>query len=132
VSGEGDNVEAEVFLDARGILRVSYSQGVRVGIRNVRSIIERHKQLAAGRKVPVLVDSRHTLSMSLEARRAARAEEVVRVTSRMAIIVDGPISVVIGHFFLRVAPPRYPTRLFTDPAEAEAWLLRGDPPGSSA
>jgi hypothetical protein len=42
--------------------------------------------------------------------------------SAVALIVDTPLSRVLGNFFLAVNKPLYPTRLFDNEASALAWL----------
>lgn len=120
---EGGHERAQVFLDPRGILRIVHPPGARVELDDVLWIRARHQQLAGSRKIPVLVDTRQMRAMSLAARRAAAGIEIARITSRCVLLVDGPVSALIGNFFMRVARPGYPTRLFTDVEAAEAWLL---------
>lgn len=130
--GEGVHEHAQVFLDPRGIFRVSYSHGSRIELDDVLWIRARHQQVAGPRKIPVLVDARNVRSMSLTARRAAAGPEIARITSRLVVIVGGPVSAVIGNFFTRVARPSYPTRLFTEVDAAEAWLLESSPTSSAS
>jgi len=120
---EGVRERAQVFLDPRGIFRIIHPPGARVELEDVLWIRARHQQAAGSRKIPVLVDARSIRAMSLTARRAAAGAEIARVTSRCVILVGGPVSALIGNFFMKVARPPYPTRLFTDVEAAEAWLL---------
>ena len=120
---EGGHERAQVFLDPRGIFRIIHPPGAHVELEDVLWIRARHQQVAGSRKIPVLVDTRHMRAMSLTARRAAAAPETARVTSRCGLLVGGPVSALIGNFFMKVARPAYPTRLFTDVEAAEAWLL---------
>lgn len=113
----------QVFLDGRGILRIIHLRGSQLELDDVLWIRTRHLELAGTRKIPVLVDARNIRSMSLAARRAAAGPDIARITSRLAALVGGPVSAVIGNFFMRVARPPYPARLFTDLEPAEAWLL---------
>jgi hypothetical protein len=122
---------ATVVLDQRGILRVTYVREARVELEDILKIRALHEKLAGGRRIPVLVDARRVRSMSLKARRAAAGPEVARITSRSVVLVGGPVSAVIGNFFLRVARPKYPTRLFTDIDAAERWLLEPAPAPSA-
>jgi len=120
---EGAHEPAQVFLDPRGIFRIIHPPGARVELDDVLWIRARHQQAAGSRKIPVLVDARQVRAMSLAARRAAAGVEIARITSRCVVLVGGPVSALIGNFFMQVARPAYPTRLFTDVEAAEAWLL---------
>jgi len=130
--GEGVHERAQVFLDPRGIFRISYSPGSRIELDDVKWIRARHQQAAGARKIPVLVDARNVRSMSLAARRAAAGPEIARITSRLVVLVGGPVSAVIGNFFMRVARPPYPVRLLTEVEAAEAWLLESSPTSSAS
>ena len=114
---------AQVFLDGRGILRIIHPRGSQIELDDVLWIRMRHLELAGMKKIPVLVDARDARAMSLAARRAAAGPDIARNTSHLAVLVGGPVSAVIGNFFMRVARPPYPARLFTDLEAAEAWLL---------
>lgn len=114
---------AQVRLDARGIFRIVYQYGRRIELDDVLWIRTRHQHAAGAARIPVLVDVRNIRAMSLTARRAAAGAEIARITSRMAVLVEGPVSAVIGNFFIRVTRPPYPVRLFTNVEAAEAWLL---------
>ena len=78
--------------------------------------------MPGGRRGPLLVDLRGTAAASREARAYFAGPETAKVVSAVALLVGSPISSVIGNFFLRLNQPRYPTRLFTDEAEALPWL----------
>lgn len=58
--------------------------------------------------------------------RGARAffagEEYMRLCSQTALVVGSPVSRVIGNFFVGLNRPRYPYRIFDDPALATEWL----------
>lgn len=129
---DGAYERAQVFLDPRGIFRIIHPRGSRIDLDDVLWIRTRHQQIAGSKKLPVLVDARNVRSMSLTARRAAAGPDIARITSRMVVLVGGPVSAVIGNFFMRVARPPYPTRLFTDLEAAEAWLLEPSPTAASA
>jgi hypothetical protein len=116
-----------MFVDARGILRIIHGQGSRVGLREIEAIQARYATFAAGRKLLVFVDARGLVTVTLEARRFAAGEGIASLTERMAVLVGGPVSRTIGSFFLRVAQPAYPLRLFTEVAAADGWLLDASP-----
>jgi hypothetical protein len=59
--------------------------------------------------------------------RAAReyfvSDEAVANYSAVAILVQSPVSRVIGTFFMKLSQHQVPTRLFTDRDEAERFLV---------
>lgn len=48
------------------------------------------------------------------------------LVAAMAILVDSPVTRVVANFFVRVATPPYPVRLFTSTADAVQWLTEQD------
>jgi len=45
-----------------------------------------------------------------------------RGTRAAAILIDGPVTVVLGNFFVRLSRPPYAVRLFKVEGEARTWL----------
>lgn len=76
----------------------------------------------------LLVESRHIGSMSAGARRAYAGPLAHRALA-VAIVLESPLSRVIGNFFITLSKPRYPTKLFTSIEAAEQWLARFAPRG---
>lgn len=85
-------------------------------------VVRAHVAVAAGRKLRTLVDARRIAATDRGTRQLAAGAAIGAVTLRMAVLVGDPLSRTLGNFFLRVARPAYPTRLFTDEAGARRWL----------
>jgi len=112
----------EVTMGEDGIVRIVNPPGQRLGVAEINYMMAEQRRLGEGRKVPVLIDGRGVVSMSKEARQIGASPEYAGLTSRMAIVVGGPVSAMIGTFFFRVARPSFPVRLFSDFESALAWL----------
>lgn len=102
----------------QGVAVVRFDAGVSVDGDEMRRIMTAQAELGAAL---VLVDARPVKDMSREAQELS-ATQGVSGTVAVAILVDGPVSVVLGNFFLRLQRPPYATRLFRDEAEARQWL----------
>lgn len=111
---------AELSFDG-GIFRVVIDEGAVVAAEDVRAWIDAQLRTVPG-CVPVLVDTTRIRAMTREAQEATVTKDLVGRTSRVAVLVGSPVSVMIGNFFLILARPSYPARLFTSEAEARAWL----------
>lgn len=74
------------------------------------------------RAAPVLVDARRVRSMSREAQGLTVSAAERPYPDCLAILMDGPVSVVLGNFFMVFVKPPYPTKLFRDEGVARAWL----------
>lgn len=80
-------------------------------------------ELVGDRRAPVMVDLRGIQSQSAEARSVFAGPDAFRVSIAVALLIGSPISRVVGNFYLGFNKPLTPSRLFTDPADARAWLL---------
>ena len=87
-----------------------------------RKIMEIYKGLAEGQPILVYADVRGLATATSDSRQIAVSDEFREVIKAMAVLIDSPLSRVIANFFTRVSKPPYPTRVFTDEAEALAWL----------
>jgi hypothetical protein len=121
-SGDG-NVEhtpvaiADVSIESDGTLVVRFRPQARaVGEQGA------HAAAAGGRKRRTLVDARGVAATDRATRQLAAGPLLEAVTSRMAVLVGNPVSRTLGNFFLRVARPAYPTRIFSDEGAARRWL----------
>lgn len=79
-------------------------------------------KLVAGRPTPVVVDLRPVRSQSAEARAAFAGAEATKVTLACALVIESPLSRVLGNFYLGFNRPQSPTRLFNSVEDAERWL----------
>ncbi|MEA2662691.1 MAG: hypothetical protein QOH08_2263 [Chloroflexota bacterium] len=101
------------------IVRVEWARGTECGLEEARQVTEGIATVAGHTPVPVLVDVRSMKSTSRQAREHFGATPTV---TAIAFLVGSPLSRVIASFFMSLNRPAVPTRLFTDPAEAMAWL----------
>lgn len=75
-----------------------------------------------GHPLPFLMDIRKARGITREARSMFASAEAATLFAATALLVGSPLSRALGNFFLGLNKPQMPTRLFTDEAEALAWL----------
>ena len=102
----------------RGRARAGYDED----LEGARALIAHMRAIGGGRPLPLLMDIREGRSITREARAYLASAEAAEVLSRGAIVVASSTSQVIGNFFIRLARPLRPTRLFHDEVSALAWL----------
>jgi hypothetical protein len=78
--------------------------------------------LTGGQRSPVLVDLRPIRSQTAEARAYFAGPAATAITLAVALVIESPLSRVLGNFFLGFNRPETPARLFTSVDEARAWL----------
>lgn len=112
-----------MVLDDDDIVRVTVREGAHIDAPEIRAFLDARMQLAPHR-VPILIDQRRIRSMTRAAQEESTRGAEQRPTVCVAILVEGPVTVMIGNFFIIVGRPHYPTRLFASEAEARAWIER--------
>ncbi len=123
--GDVDGVHqssADVFSELDGTVVLRFHSECRLSEAQAAAVAREHVRAARGEKRPVLADVRGLIAADRGSRQVAAGPEVSAITLRMAILVDNPLTRVLGNFFLRVTTPEYPTRIFNDEARARAWL----------
>ena len=83
----------------------------------VNSFIDQTKK-----RYPLLIDSRNIKSMSKEARDYFSVQNRVTSINSFAVVIDSPLSRIIGNFFMGLNKPSVPAKLFTNEEEAIRWL----------
>lgn len=104
------------------VMRATFRSGCHVSGSDARGHMEIMRKMVGVRAVPVLVDMSAIGSQDREARAIYSGDLASTFTRCCALIVASPVARVIGSFFLGFNRPRYPLRLFTSHADAEAWL----------
>ncbi|MEO7989422.1 MAG: STAS/SEC14 domain-containing protein [Chryseolinea sp.] len=74
--------------------------------------------------LPLLCDLTNVVKMEQECRRHFAGPEHAAVFTKCALIVNSPLSKIIGNFFLGANKPLRPTRLFTNVEEGLSWLRK--------
>ena len=128
----GDQPVIVASLEARlGRIDLGEDGIVRTVLRNVaehtldlaREQIEAYRQIGDGKPMLVFADIR---AVTVQADRDARAyyasEDGSRYTKRLALLVGSDLTKMLANFFFRFHKPSYAMRMFTDEAEALAWL----------
>lgn len=96
--------------------------GAEVELADAVENIATTARLTGGRAMPALIDLRAVRAQSAEARAYLAGPEATRVANAVALLIESPLSRMIGNFYLGFNRPEVPTRLFTHEGEALAWL----------
>ena len=120
-SGVITHPKFRMWLRPDGIVQLVWVPRVAMDLGDAIAAIEAMAQLTGGRRSPLLVN----LHAAGPQDRPARAELARRddVVTAVALVVDTPLSRLLGNFYLSVSKPIAPTRLFDDEPSAVAWLL---------
>jgi hypothetical protein len=122
---EGEQIVTKlntVWLGEDGIARVIHVPGAEVTLEDAQETMAAYLKLNQGKRRPLFVDTKSMKSIDREARKYFAGEEAAKVACAVALIIDSPVSRVLGNFYLGVSHPQLPTRLFSSEAEALEWL----------
>ena len=105
-----------------GVMLISCKPGTIMSIELGKLSTQVLGEMIDGEPKPLLCDLTNVVRMNQECRRHFAGSEHAKVFSRCALIVNSPISKIIGNFFLGANKPLRPTRLFTGVEEGLKWL----------
>lgn len=115
----------ETSLDPRGFIITRVAPLGEVNLDHAKWNTLKVRELSGDVVYPILVDMRKIRSISKEARDHFAMRDRKPSVVAIAMLVSSPLSRIIGNFFLGLNLPAVPTRMFTDRARAEQWILSG-------
>lgn len=113
--------------DLRGFVHAVMRPGCEMTLDDAKENIAVIFELGGRQRALVLVDMRGARSQTREARQYFAGPEAEQATRAVALLIGSPVSRVLANFFLRLNPQRTPARLFTEEADAIAWLMEQRP-----
>jgi hypothetical protein len=105
-----------------GIARTTVKPNADVTIKEAKENSIAVNSLFTGQNFPLLVDSREIRSISKEARDLFSLNNRSSYVNSFAILIESPLSRIIGNFFMGLNKPRVPVKLFNSEQEALLWL----------
>jgi hypothetical protein len=123
---DGDVTETTnswVFLDKKGILRSVFRPGAQDTLETAQKNVAAGLAVSKGIRRPLLLDMTMVSRMSRDARTYyASNDKRQGAELAVALLINSPVSRVIGNFFLWVNRTMVPVRLFTSQRQAIALL----------
>jgi hypothetical protein len=113
-----------VSVDPTGVVRLSWTSGLRITGFLAASAMSSVDRLNGDRERPLLVDMTGTAVLTREARQTFARK---CSASRIALLGKSAVDRVIANFALGVSAVPVPTRFFTSEPAALAWLRDGAP-----
>lgn len=112
------------WMGGDGIARTKVKPGADIDLEAARENSKAINSFFTGKKYPLLIDARNVRTMTRDARNQFSTKGRETNTIAFAIVIDSPLSRVIGNFFMGINKPAVPTRLFDNTEDAEKWLKR--------
>jgi hypothetical protein len=118
-----DTSTAQVVLGDDGVLSVRIRDGAEQSLADAQQNLQAALDERGGVRRPFLIDIRKARPLDAEVRHFYSGQVLVDGFTSIALLVDAtPLGRMMGNVYFRVARPGIPTRIFTDPDQAHAWL----------
>ena len=111
----------KMWLDDDGIMRLIYSQGVNVTLKEAKEVGAILQEFSQGKKKPLLVDARLLKNINREARIYWESQEITQTINATATL-SSPIVRVLGSLYTSLNKPPFEIKYFSSEAEALEWL----------
>ena len=113
---------SKMWLNEDGIIHEKVNAGSIIELNDAMEEIAAYSALCHDMKRPLFVDIREAKSVSGEARSHLAGEDGAKAISATALLIDSPLSRIMGNFFLGFNKPSYPVKLFSSERRALKWL----------
>lgn len=121
-SGVQATTKGQVYLNESGILIQAYHDNIDLLLDDAREEFALYSKLCKSIKRPLLVDIRNIRSVERKAREFYSSPATSKYLKATALLIENPVSRIIGNFYLGLNKPVLPLRLFTNKEEAIDWL----------
>lgn len=112
---------AKIRLREDGIIHVVLSEEVGT-LTDAKINVEAVHKVKQGKKRPLLIDLAKAKSLSREERAYYSSDIAAKVLTAVALLINSPLSRILGNFFKGLNKPAFPLQLFTSEDEAIDWL----------
>ena len=92
----------------------------------VKSATAFRKKVMQGRDVPAIADISIVKQVDKAARQFLSSPEAGENLSALAVIIDNPVTRIMGNFFIKFNQPEYPLRFFANVEEAMQWIRKNE------
>ena len=111
-----------IWMGEDGIMRFVALPVPEHTLDDAKENLEAAVKINKDKKVPGLIDIREAKSVSREARMYYTGDENAKVLDAAAMLVDSPVSRIIGNFFIGLNKAPFPCKLFSSESAAIEWL----------
>lgn len=105
----------------QGVIYCIFTPDLDMNIEVAKYCVAERIAFSNGRSYPCLINMQGIKSFTKEARDYMAVEGSACIKAG-ALVVNTPLSRMLGNMFLAINKPAVPTKLFTDEKQAEEWL----------
>lgn len=112
----------DISRSPEGVICFRFPEAALITLDRVEECIAGHKRLAPNMKSPVMFSGNHGNPMDREIVERVTRQDVLDITTAVALVTDTAVGRMLGNIFLRFISTPLPTRLFATEEDAIAWL----------
>ena len=105
-----------------GVIYCIY-KGTPMDVEGAKSVVNLRKSIQNGVSLPGIIDIRNMTKVTKEARAYFASPEACELVTKVAILIDSNLSMVLGNIYLKINKPPILSKLFTTLQEAREWAL---------
>lgn len=105
-----------------GEIVVGVYEEVDIDLTIAKEIVEKRVQ-TFGQNRLFIIEAKGWISLTKEARDYFSSEEGCAGIKKSALIVNSPITRMVGNFIVKISKPYAPTKTFTSHEKARKWLM---------
>lgn len=114
--------KATVKKQENGHLYIQIRDGQELEVEDIKALMQAKDKLCGGKPHTTVFVAGNYSSLSQEARAFASTKEAYGAAIAKSIVAKSLSTRLMGNFFIRFNNPPAPTRLFSNEADAIAWL----------
>lgn len=107
-----------------GIMIGYFKEGLNITLNVAKEIVKVRTEFFENKYYPMLIEDKGVVSMTKEARDFFSTKEGANCVTAGALLLKSVFSTYLGNFFLKVAKPITPAKIFTDKNKAIEWLQK--------
>lgn len=115
--------QGEVWMDTDGVLHQTYIPGAEISIEDSWQELKIYKStFCRDIRRPIIVDISNIKTVSKKSRDIYSSKEMGQTISAAALIVNSPVSRIMGNFYVGISKTKMPVRMFATNKDAKNWL----------
>lgn len=95
-----------------------------VDLEIAKKVTNHRLEIQKGKSYPLLSNIKTIKSSTKQARDFMASKEGCDGVIVAAVLIDSPLSRIIGNFFINISKPYVTTKIFTDEIDAKKWLAQ--------
>jgi len=122
---KSETLAAKISMCNDGIVRVMFKKNTEIGPAEFKELFEKYNALVEGKSYPYLYTVEDgSVTITNEGRAYSKANEYSFPKICNAYVLKSLAHKLVANFYIKFNKPSYPSKVFSNMDEAEAWCLK--------